>query len=284
MENRAMELKRYSLEQDYVVDEQRNVETFWTAVISIICYEPLSNFKSALAALNYGEDRFSSLSPSIAGRWVEQVELTEQRVPGMLLGLIFVNIDSVAATVRTWTEIKRYAAVGNIPIIACCNEKSEQIEFADRIKQLSAEHDVSYHFVHLVDAGKSDVSHFSAVTKSIIHFVEAILASASYPGLICVDLSDVLNALEDRKNLTIFRFSATSFEELISSINVAVKTASNNLSVIATLFAPISLKLNQIANCFSALRNQMPEDVFIVSAALADCEREEFTLYVVLCE
>jgi hypothetical protein len=284
MRHNDIEVRRFILAQDYVVNEQRNVETFWTAVISIIGYEPLSDFKSALTALNYGKGRFSSLSASIAGRWVEQVELTEPRVPGMLLGLIFVNINSVAATVRTWAEIKRYAATGNIPMIACCTGKSEQIEFAERIKRLSADNDASYHFVQLVGVGKGDANRSSAITNSTIHFVEAMLASASYPGLICVDLADVLNAIESRKNLTIFRLAATSFAELISSISVAIETTANRLNVIATLFAPSSLKLNQVADCFSTLKDQMPDDAIIVSAALADKERENFTLYVVLCE
>lgn len=281
MENSAMNVKRYALEQDYVVDEQRNVETFWTAVISVIGYQPLTDFKSALAALNYGEGRFSSLSSSIVGRWVEQAG---QQVPGMLLGLIFVNVDSAAATVRTWAEIKRYSATGNIPMIACCAGKSEQIKFAERIKQLSAQHDISYHLVQLIGADNSDTNLTNTITKSTLYFVEAILATATYPGLICVDLADVLNAIEDRKNLNIFRISASSFEELISSIKVQIEISSNKLAVIATLFAPSSLKLYQIADCFSALKEQMPDDAIIVSAALADAKREEYMLYVVLCE
>ncbi len=279
-----MEVERYILEQDYVVDEPRNTETFWTAVISVIGYAPLIDFKRALATLNYGEGRFSSPRPSSAGRWVEHREQTEPRVPGMLLGLIVVNIDSVAATIRTWAEIKRYTANGNIPMIACCRGKSEQIEFAERIKRLSVDNDASYHFVQLVDVGKGDANRSSAITNSTIHFVEAMLASASYPGLICVDLADVLNTIEGRKNLTIFRFSAVSFEELMRSINMPIKTTSNKLNAIVTLFAPSALTLKQVADCFSTLKDQMPDDAIMVSAALADAEREEYTLYVVICE
>jgi hypothetical protein len=284
MKNGAVEVKRYSLEQDYVVDERRNIETFWTAVISIIGYEPLIDFKRALAALNYGEGRFSSPSQSIAGRWVEQTEQSERRVPGMLLGLIFANIDSEAATARTWAEIKRYSVTGNIPMIACCTGKSEQMKFAERIKELSIQHDVSYHFVQLIDVDNRNTNRFNAVTKGTIYFVEAMLATATYPGLICVDLADVLSAIEGRKNLRAFRITATSFEELISSIKAAIKITSNKLNVIATLFAPFSLELNQVADCFSAVKDQMPDNAIIVSAALVDSGREEFTLYVVICE
>ena len=281
----ATEVSRYVLEQDYVVDGERNIETFWTAIVSIIGYEPLADFNGAMAAMNYGAGRFSSLNPSIAGRWVEHAE---QHIPGMLLGLIFANIDSIGATVRTWAEIKLYRAAGNIPIVACCGRKPDQIKFAEHIKQLSAEQNVSYHFAQRVDIGKCDANLSSAITKSTIYFIEAMLASVTYPGLICVDLADVFNALKGRKGMDIFHFSAPSFAQLVDALRVKIQVGTTiNLdkpSVIATLFAPSSLKLNEVANCFSTLKGHLPNEALLVLAALADAQRSEYTLYLVVCE
>ncbi len=289
MERRAMDVKRFSLEQDYVVDEEGNVESFLTASASFIGYEVMNDLNCALAALSYSKGRFSSPSECGAGRWIGKPEQSHQRVPEMTLGLIFVNVDSATAAADAWTEIKRYSAARITPMIACLVGESERITFVERIQQLSAEHDVPFHFLQLMgegkrDTGNSNVAESSASTNRTVHFVEAMLANTSYPGLICVDLADVLDMIDGHKNLKIFRISATSFEKLMSSINVAALVNKTRAKIIATLIAPSSLKLSQVNDCVSALKTRLPDDPSMVIAALADGERSDFALYVVLCE
>lgn len=284
--NRAV---RFTFEQDHVIDELGNIETFCTAVISFIGYQLLAECRQALAALNYGERRFSSPNGNIAGRWIEQTERFCRKAPEMVLGLILVNASSAAAARSVWTEIKRYSAAGSTPMVACLAGESERIILTERIAHLSAKSDLPYHFVASIGERKSHSDKRNGCstggnTASTIHLIEALLASTTFPGLICVDLADVLTTIEGHKNLNIFRTSATSFETLMSLISKMTSLISNKSGVISTLFAPLSLKLSQLEVCFTTLKAQLPDDTVMVVAAVADREREEFTLYLVFSE
>lgn len=275
MPDEFVDLYRYALEQDFL-NEQGKIETHRTAVVSIIGNETLDDFEHRLAELTYAEGRFSTiLKTAFAGRWGGK---GTRRIPDFALGLIFVTTRSEAALEELESEVKRYWSAGITPLIAWPNN----IRFANLIKRQLASHRPAWHFARIEKKVSDQSPSSTGVPPFAIEYIEALLIGGTYPGLACVATADVVSVYQADTSARIQRFEASTFDELMSIVQIAPFRKGETASLLATLYGPASLKIKEVHRYVLKVRKQLPKDTTQVLAALADATKERYTLYVAI--
>lgn len=272
-----VDLYRYALEQDFLNDK-RKIETHRTAILSVIGDEPIDEIEKQLTQLNYAEGRFFSLAhPSIAGRWAGK---GTRRIPDFAMGLILFTTQSDLALEELESEVQRYWDAGVTPLIVW----PKQLRFANLIKRQLATLNGDWHFVRMKNGAGSEPTSPTDIPSMARAYIEALLIPATYPGLVCSDISDVLSVFKPETTAHILRFEAPTFEALMELARIDPPPKDKSSGMLAVLYGPSSLKFKQVDQWSSILRKQMPKGSTRIVSALADAVREKYTMYVAICE
>ena len=184
MDNEFSDLSRFVLEQEFAVAVGK-FESHRTALITVIGDATLDGFERALESVNYNSKRFRTLANPSVGRWLTRAG---RRLPELVEGLILFSEQTDGALVTFEEEILRYWEAGITPLVAWPGK----IRYANQIRQLLTIYRQRWSLVRLrktlgvpVDEGADKF------VQRAVSTMEAILLPGIYPGLVCLDTSDM---------------------------------------------------------------------------------------------
>ena len=274
MKDEFTDLTRYVLEQEFAVAADK-FETRRTAIISIIGDTPLVQFERALKSLDYNSQRFRTLSSPSVGRWLTR---PTRKVPEFVEGLILFSEQSNGALVTFEDEVKRYLDAGITPLIAWPGKR----RFANQIRRLLAPYNTSWSFVRLrKSVGAQMEEGTNKFVGMAIATTEAILLPGVYPGLACLDTSD-MRTIYLETHLSVCSITADRIEDLIAMLETEFDGKDKPTRILAALYGPKTLKLREYGAMMDTVRRfVVEEETTCLGSAISDAQRHEYTLYLV---
>ena len=276
MNDDFVRVRRYLLEQKFRSDDGE-VEKYATAVVSIIGNGPLNEFEGRLAKLSYEYSPWCAC-PHIASNWVGNATAV---LPEYYMGLISVATLSPASLVHLKEEMQRYKQAGVFAIIGLPPDAN----FASLMKRTLEDFGEDAHFVQLATDSDVKMPRIRSFSEVAIDYIQAILVASTYPGLVCVDQADAVTTYSHGKSAVITRYEASSCDEILRMGHARLSSNVRHVGVMASLFAPPSLRLKDIYDVMDLVRERFSNDRnTAIFAAVGDEKRDRFVLYVTVSE
>ena len=276
MNDDIVKVRRYLLKQKFRSDDGE-VEKYATAVVSIIGNEPLDEFEGRLAKISY-EYPPGCACPHIASNWVGNATSV---LPEYYTGVISVATLSPASLVALKEEMQRYKQASVFAIIGL----PPDVNFASLMKRTLEDFGEDAHFVQLATDSDVKMPRIRSFSEVAIDYIQAILVASTYPGLVCVDQADAVTTYSHGKSTVITRYEASSFDEILRIAHARLSSNVRHVGVMASLFAPPSLRLKDIYDVMDLVRERLSNDRnTAIFAAVGDERRDRFVLYVTVSE
>ena len=277
MDNEFADLSRYVLEQEFAVAADK-FESHRTALITVIGDATLDGFERALESLNYNSKRFRTLANPSVGRWLTRVG---RRLPELVEGLILFSEQTDGALVTFEEEIQRFWEAGITPLVAWPGK----IRFANQIRQLLVPYRKRWSLVRLRKTlGVPVEEGADKFVQRAVSTMEAILLPGIYPGLVCLDTSDMGTVYLDT-HLSVVAINADHIEELIPMLETELDRKVKPNRALAALYGPKSLQLSEFSAVMNCVRRYVdPEKAACVGGAISDLKRSDYMLYMVTNE
>ena len=276
MNDDVVRVRRYLLEQKFCRNDDE-VEEYATAVVSIIGNAPLDEFDLRLAKLSYDYSP-GSWHCHIAGNWFSNATSV---LPEYYMGVISVATLSPASLVALKEEMQRYKQASVFAIIGL----PPDVNFASLMKRTLEDFGEDAHFVQLATDSDVKMPRIRSFSEVVIDYIQAILVASTYPGLVCVDQADAVTTYSHGKSAVITRYEASSCDEILRMGHARLSSNVRHVGVMASLFAPPSLRLKDVYDVMDLVRERLSNDRnTVVFAAVGDKKRDRFVLYVTVSE